>query len=122
MGFSAFGELSHSEFSSTHLFDNKDNNPLQSSVIKHLSFALKAPHLRVLSLENCGVDDSGAADLAFLLRRSPTLLKLNLEGNKISDDGTEKLAENLGFLTHLDLEKNKIGRIGRLPPSDRDYS
>ena len=54
-----------------------------------------------MHLQNCGITDQGAALFADVLRSNPHLRVLDLEYNKITNDGATALAEGLKDNTGL---------------------
>ena len=70
---------------------------------------------RVLTLNNCGMEDSHVSSLSAGLKQNYVLLSLRLVDNKISDNGAIALASALKehpSLKELSLDGNQIGNLG----------
>ncbi|XP_072133528.1 uncharacterized protein [Mobula birostris] len=76
---------------------NLNDNQLGDSGVKLLSVALGNPEckLQKLQLDNIGLTDSGAKDLASALSTNPSLTELNLSVNKLGDSGVKLVSEAL---------------------------
>ncbi|XP_072133413.1 uncharacterized protein [Mobula birostris] len=76
---------------------NLNDNLLGDSGVKLLSAALGNPEckLQKLQLDNIGLTDSGAKDLASALSTNPSLTELNLSVNKLGDSGVKLVSEAL---------------------------
>uniref|UniRef100_T1IKV3 Uncharacterized protein n=1 Tax=Strigamia maritima TaxID=126957 RepID=T1IKV3_STRMM len=89
-----------------------DNNPIRGRENFYLLLN-KLVELREVSFRFCSITDKGAALLAKSI--GPNLLKLNLTGNEIGDEGAASLAQALrlnGTLLSLSLAGNKVGNKG----------
>ncbi|XP_059815924.1 NACHT, LRR and PYD domains-containing protein 3-like [Hypanus sabinus] len=69
-------------------------NKLGDSGVKLVSAALRKPECKIqkLELEEVGLTDSGAEDLASTLGTNPSLTELDLSGNKLGDSGVKLLS------------------------------
>ncbi|XP_059818694.1 NACHT, LRR and PYD domains-containing protein 3-like isoform X1 [Hypanus sabinus] len=76
---------------------NLNDNKLGDSGVKLVSAALKNSKCKIqkLWLRNVGLTSSGAKDLATTLRRNPSLMELNLGGNKLGDSGVKLVSAAL---------------------------
>ena len=69
------------------------------------------PDLSELDLSCCNLGDEGMLYVAELLKRSK-IKRLNLDGNRITSNGIEKIAPFLSKISVLSLSLNKIGTKG----------
>ncbi|XP_072891516.1 NACHT, LRR and PYD domains-containing protein 3-like [Hemitrygon akajei] len=76
---------------------NLSGNKLGDSGVKLVSAALRNPECKIqkLWLDNVGLTDSGAEDLASALSTNPSLTDLNLSGNKLGDSGVKLVSAAL---------------------------
>ncbi|XP_072891526.1 ribonuclease inhibitor-like [Hemitrygon akajei] len=72
-------------------------NKLRDSGVKLVSAALRNPECKIqkLGLDNVGLTDSGAEDLASALSTNPSLTELDLSYNKLGDSGVKLVSEAL---------------------------
>ncbi|XP_072892145.1 NACHT, LRR and PYD domains-containing protein 3-like [Hemitrygon akajei] len=72
-------------------------NKLGDSGVKLVSAALRDPECKIqkLGLNNVGLTDSGAEDLASALSTNPSLTDLNLSDNKLGDSGVKLVSAAL---------------------------
>ncbi|XP_072891321.1 NACHT, LRR and PYD domains-containing protein 3-like isoform X2 [Hemitrygon akajei] len=73
------------------------SNKLGDSGVKLVSAALRKPECKIqkLELRGVGLTDSGAEDLASALNTNPSLMRLDLSGNKLGDSGVKLVSEAL---------------------------
>jgi Ran GTPase-activating protein (RanGAP) involved in mRNA processing and transport len=68
--------------------------------------------LQVLGLNSIGLTDTGAEDLAAMLQKNHTLIRLQLQANEIGDRGVQYLADALAkyntTLEQLEMAENKF--------------
>ncbi|XP_072893208.1 NACHT, LRR and PYD domains-containing protein 12-like [Hemitrygon akajei] len=74
-----------------------NTNKLGDSGLKLVSAALRNPECKIqkLRLENVGLTDSGAEDLASALSTNPSLTELDLSDNKLGDSGVKLVSAAL---------------------------
>ncbi|XP_072892422.1 NACHT, LRR and PYD domains-containing protein 3-like isoform X1 [Hemitrygon akajei] len=73
------------------------HNKLGDSGVKLVSAALRNPECKIQKLElgDVGLTDCGAEDLASALSTNPSLMELDLSGNKLGDSGMKLVSEAL---------------------------
>ncbi len=84
-------------------------------VVSRLAAILHTTRIETLWLIKVSMGSIGARSLAVALRRSPRLIKLCLNYNRIGDEGVVALAESLRYnttLRYLDLYNTDISDIG----------
>ncbi|XP_053307099.1 NACHT, LRR and PYD domains-containing protein 12-like [Spea bombifrons] len=84
---------------------------LQDSIVHHLCTALRHPDstLRELELEKCGLTSASCEELASVLIKNHSLLKLRLGLNKLTDSGIQHLCEGL---KHPDCTLQELSLLG----------
>ncbi|XP_072135568.1 protein NLRC5 isoform X3 [Mobula birostris] len=73
------------------------------------------PSLRLLSLQQCGMEAPHLVQLSSIIKQCPSLMELHLCGNNFGDKGAETLAESLQViqgLRILSLESTNISNMG----------
>ncbi|XP_072890933.1 NACHT, LRR and PYD domains-containing protein 3-like [Hemitrygon akajei] len=88
-------------------------NELGDSGVKLVSAALGNPECKIqkLWLNNVGLTDSGAEDLASALSRKPSLTELNLSDNKLGDSGV-KLVSSALVNTDCKIQRLWMRKVG----------
>ena len=74
-----------------------------------------APRVRVVSLEQSGLVPASCVAIAEALKVNEVLTHLDLENNRIGDEGAKAIGEALrvnGVLNHIDLSSNNIDALG----------
>ncbi|XP_032871831.1 NACHT, LRR and PYD domains-containing protein 12-like [Amblyraja radiata] len=88
-----------SALSTNHTVTELDlsGNKLGDSGVKLVSDALRNPDCKIhtLGLDNVGLTDSGAKDLASALITNHTVTELHLNGNKLGDSGVKLVSDAL---------------------------
>ena len=101
-----------SNITTLHIHSNPPIAPLVLSGLLATDTFVGPSPLVTLSIQFCGVTNSGASELALELRKNFNLQTLSLYGNKLTDDGGVKVARALRInrtLKVLDLGHNDIG-------------
>ena len=87
----------------------------QDSIAQFTMSLVNNNQVRVLYLQNCGIDDRGAHLIAFALNKNTSVQHLWLNGNTISSSGAVAIANVLGencTLLTVGLCDNDIGNSG----------
>ncbi|XP_072132888.1 NACHT, LRR and PYD domains-containing protein 3-like [Mobula birostris] len=88
-------------------------NELGDSGVKLVSAALRNPECKIqkLDLENVGLTNSGAEDLASILSTKPSLTELKLTDNKLGDSGVKLIFASLWNL-ECKIQTLELGKVG----------
>ncbi|XP_072131033.1 NACHT, LRR and PYD domains-containing protein 3-like [Mobula birostris] len=88
-------------------------NDLGDSGVKQVSAALRNPECKIqqLRLNNVGLTDSGAEDLVSALSTNPSLMELNLSGNKLGDSGVNLVSAALTN-PECKMQKLRLDNVG----------
>ncbi|XP_072892429.1 NACHT, LRR and PYD domains-containing protein 12-like [Hemitrygon akajei] len=90
---------------------NLSGNKVGDSGVKLVSAALRNPEckIQILGLNNVGLTDSGAEDLASALSTNPSLTELGLSDNKLGDSGVKLVS---AALRNTECKIQKLGLHG----------
>ncbi|XP_072131558.1 LOW QUALITY PROTEIN: NACHT, LRR and PYD domains-containing protein 3-like [Mobula birostris] len=88
-------------------------NYVGDSGVKLVSVALRNPECKIQKLElySVGLTDSGAEDLASTLSTNPSLMELDLSGNKLGDSGVKLVSAALRN-PECKIQKLWLGAVG----------